>query len=242
MGQPSSRERLQVPGADAVVPAQGNTGGSVIASAHLTRRGLRPWHVRTLLGREPGGLASDQRLAPWPAPGRRAAEAGDARTREVRPRHGSDETSEQSTSSGRATGGGVGGAKGAGRAPGPGPGKRVAGVGPHTAGGETAEEGEVHFALPPSRRGHAADRVPCAQARRGPRVGRDDMAGLRDRPRSQDRGPALAGPAGSISGAAVPQAAYPEGRRTAAPAGGRGPRGHDRPEGHGGSAGGDLRG
>ena len=61
MGQPLSRERLQVPGADAVVPAEGNTGGSVIASAHLTRRGLRPWHVRTLLGREPGGLASDQR-------------------------------------------------------------------------------------------------------------------------------------------------------------------------------------
>ena len=61
MGQPSSRERLQVPGADAVVPAEGNTGGRVIASIHLTRRGLRPWHVRTLLGREPGGLASDHR-------------------------------------------------------------------------------------------------------------------------------------------------------------------------------------
>lgn len=60
MGQPLSRERLQVPGADAVVPAEGNTGGSVIASAHLTRRGLRPWHVRTLLGREPGDLVSDQ--------------------------------------------------------------------------------------------------------------------------------------------------------------------------------------
>lgn len=61
MGQPLSRERLQVPGADAVVPAEGNTGGSVIASAHLTRRGLRHWHVQTLLGREPGGLVFDQR-------------------------------------------------------------------------------------------------------------------------------------------------------------------------------------
>jgi hypothetical protein len=61
MGQPLSRERLQVSGADAVVPAEGNTGGSVNASAHPTRRGLRHWHVRTFLAREPGDLASDQR-------------------------------------------------------------------------------------------------------------------------------------------------------------------------------------
>ena len=60
MGQPSSRERLQIPGADAVVPAEGNTDGRVIASTHPTRRGLRHWHVRTLLGREPGGLMPDQ--------------------------------------------------------------------------------------------------------------------------------------------------------------------------------------
>ena len=60
MGQPWSRERLQIPGADAVVPAEGNTDGGVIASAHPTRRGLRHWHVRTLLGREPGGLMPDQ--------------------------------------------------------------------------------------------------------------------------------------------------------------------------------------
>ena len=60
MGQPSSRERLQIPGADAVVPAEGNTDGRVIASAHPTRRGLRHWHVRTLLGREPGDLMPGQ--------------------------------------------------------------------------------------------------------------------------------------------------------------------------------------
>jgi len=60
MGQPWSRERLQIPGADAVVPAEGDTDGGVIASAHPTRRGLRHWHVRTLLGREPGGLMPDQ--------------------------------------------------------------------------------------------------------------------------------------------------------------------------------------
>ncbi len=80
MGQPWSRERLQIPGADAVVPAEGNTDGSVIASAHLARRGHRHWHVRTLLGREPGGLMSGQDGMPlWSASGRRGAEAGDAR-------------------------------------------------------------------------------------------------------------------------------------------------------------------
>jgi hypothetical protein len=63
-GQALSRERLQVPGADAVAPAEGDMDGSVIASARSTRRGLRPWHARTLLGREPGDLAPDQwRLA-----------------------------------------------------------------------------------------------------------------------------------------------------------------------------------
>src|SRR5262249_52603745 len=36
------------------------------------------------------------------------------------------------------------------------------------------------------------------------------MAGLRDRPRSSDRGPARSGPSGSVSGATVPTSAYPE--------------------------------
>jgi hypothetical protein len=40
MGQPWSRESLQVPGADAVAPAEGNTDGGDIASARPTRRGL----------------------------------------------------------------------------------------------------------------------------------------------------------------------------------------------------------
>jgi hypothetical protein len=35
-------------------------GGRVIASAHLTPRGLRPWHIRTLLAREPGDLRLDR--------------------------------------------------------------------------------------------------------------------------------------------------------------------------------------
>jgi hypothetical protein len=59
-GQPSSRESGFFPGADAVPLAEGDTDRCVIASAWTTRRGRRPWHVRTLLAREPGDLASGQ--------------------------------------------------------------------------------------------------------------------------------------------------------------------------------------
>jgi hypothetical protein len=55
-GQPLSRERLHIPDADAVHPAEGNTEGRVNASARPIRRGLRPWHVWTLFAREPGYL------------------------------------------------------------------------------------------------------------------------------------------------------------------------------------------
>ena len=48
IGQPSSRERCLVPGADAVERAEGNTCGRDSASARTTRRGRRPWHVQTL--------------------------------------------------------------------------------------------------------------------------------------------------------------------------------------------------
>ena len=94
--------------------------------------------MRTLLAREPGDLGSDQRASSgWPASGRRGAEADDARTREVRLRHSSDEACEQ----GRATGCGVGGAKGGDQGEhGPTahatdtePRKRVPGAGPCTA-------------------------------------------------------------------------------------------------------------
>ena len=57
-GQPLSRESAIVPGADAVSEAEGNTDGHVSASARPARRGRRPWHVRTLLGREPGDRVS----------------------------------------------------------------------------------------------------------------------------------------------------------------------------------------
>ena len=59
-GQPLSRERSGVPGADAFQIAEGNTAGRVSASARTARRGRRPWHVRKLLAREPGGLVFGQ--------------------------------------------------------------------------------------------------------------------------------------------------------------------------------------
>jgi hypothetical protein len=59
-GQPLSRESSLIPGADVVPLTEGNTSGRVIASAWTTRRGQRPWHVQTLLAREPGDLAIDR--------------------------------------------------------------------------------------------------------------------------------------------------------------------------------------
>ncbi len=58
-GQPLSREKGFLPDADALDSAEGNTTGDVIASARPIRRGLRPWHARTLHEREPGGLPID---------------------------------------------------------------------------------------------------------------------------------------------------------------------------------------
>jgi hypothetical protein len=74
IGQPSSRDRKSIPGADAVTGAEGNTTGRAIASAQTTRRGHRTWHVRTLLVREPGDLGFDQQP-------RRLARIGKARSR-----------------------------------------------------------------------------------------------------------------------------------------------------------------
>ena len=55
-GQVWSGESNVVRGADAVVAAEGNRIGSVSARTWATPRRLRPWHVRTLLVREPGDL------------------------------------------------------------------------------------------------------------------------------------------------------------------------------------------
>jgi hypothetical protein len=59
IGQPLSRESDKSLGADAVTLAEGNTVGHASASARSTLRGLRPWHVRKLLVREPGDLQLD---------------------------------------------------------------------------------------------------------------------------------------------------------------------------------------
>ena len=76
IGQPLSRERLLIPGADAVERAEGNTYGRDSASARMARRGRRPWHVRTLLVRDPGDLTVDQRrsIAFRPGPHREGEE------------------------------------------------------------------------------------------------------------------------------------------------------------------------
>jgi hypothetical protein len=50
-------------GADAVQIVEGNMSGRANASVRTTRRGQRPWHVQTLLAREPGDLAIDRSAA-----------------------------------------------------------------------------------------------------------------------------------------------------------------------------------
>lgn len=73
VGQPSSRDRLKAPGADAVRKAEGHTEGRASASAPSTRRGRRPWHAQTLLVREPGDLGFG-RLRAWAGPHREGEE------------------------------------------------------------------------------------------------------------------------------------------------------------------------
>ena len=60
-GQPLSRDRKLVPGADAVCVVEGNMSKGASASTWATRRGRRTWHARMLLGREPGDPTSDHR-------------------------------------------------------------------------------------------------------------------------------------------------------------------------------------
>jgi hypothetical protein len=61
IGQPLSRDRKLIPGADAVCVAEGNRSKSANASTWTTRRGRRHWHVRKFLAREPGDPTSDHR-------------------------------------------------------------------------------------------------------------------------------------------------------------------------------------
>ena len=109
-GQPLSRESNKlVQGADAVRVAEGDTDRRDSASAWMTLRGLRPWHVGTLFAREPGDLLLGrlELFSERSASGRRGVEADDERAGEVRPLYSSNETGEQTWATGR----GVGGAK-----------------------------------------------------------------------------------------------------------------------------------
>ena len=76
IGQPLSRDSLFIPGANAVDMAEGNTSKRAIASTRTARRGRRPWHMQTLLAREPGDLGFDQPLY-WAGPRRE----GESRSR-----------------------------------------------------------------------------------------------------------------------------------------------------------------
>ena len=75
IGQPLSREIRVNPGADTVLLVEGHMAGRALASARLTRRGRRPWHVQTLLAREAGDLASGQDGLPF------LVRTGEARSR-----------------------------------------------------------------------------------------------------------------------------------------------------------------
>src|ERR1700737_258549 len=63
IGQPLSHEKSKPRAADALRRAEGNRTARGIASAKVPRRGRRPWHVRTLLVREPGDPTSGRHRA-----------------------------------------------------------------------------------------------------------------------------------------------------------------------------------
>jgi hypothetical protein len=54
------RVKIHIPGADAVAKAEGDATRGVSASAWMTRRGRRTWHVWKLVAREPGDPAFGQ--------------------------------------------------------------------------------------------------------------------------------------------------------------------------------------
>jgi len=56
-GQPLSRESQIIPGADVLIPTEGDMAERDNASVPTARRGRRPWHVRKLFVREPGDLS-----------------------------------------------------------------------------------------------------------------------------------------------------------------------------------------
>ena len=62
IGQPSSRENLIVPGADAFIITEGNMGSAITRAPAQPGVVGDPEHVRKLFAREPGGLGFGRRL------------------------------------------------------------------------------------------------------------------------------------------------------------------------------------
>ena len=57
IGQPLSCESQVTPGADVLIPTEGDMAERDNASVPTAPRGRRPWHVRKLFVREPGDLS-----------------------------------------------------------------------------------------------------------------------------------------------------------------------------------------
>lgn len=93
-GQPLSRERVLIQGADVVVDVEDKICGSAIASSVPAPRGLSSGMVvRSKFGnRKISGLTTAGRIRWWPSLGRRGAEADNARASEVRLSHSGVET------------------------------------------------------------------------------------------------------------------------------------------------------
>jgi ABC-type uncharacterized transport system substrate-binding protein len=53
IGQPLSPAKIHIPGADTIAKVEGDSDRRVTASAWMTRRGRRTWHVWKLVAREP---------------------------------------------------------------------------------------------------------------------------------------------------------------------------------------------
>lgn len=60
IGQPLSRDRHTTRVSTPLRRRKATRQDALLASVLTTRRGRRPWHVRTLLAREPGDLQSDR--------------------------------------------------------------------------------------------------------------------------------------------------------------------------------------
>ena len=74
IGQPLSRERIGTRMPTSFTERKARRTVHVIASARPIRRGRRPWHVRTLLVREPGDLTSGRWTRRPPRPHREGEE------------------------------------------------------------------------------------------------------------------------------------------------------------------------